>query len=87
MFVNKILLKVLALEIIWPMFNFLYKLCLLFSFFAIMTTLSFYINLLDVKKFHFDAVIKTDILLILIIILRNYAVWKFKLNRKSGIED
>lgn len=61
-----------------PVFEYIYKLALLIGIYAVLVTTSFYIDFIDVKDYHFDAVIKLDLLIIIIIIIRHSLVYYFK---------
>jgi hypothetical protein len=53
-----------------PTFNYVYKITLLIGIYAFIVTISFYTDFIDIKGYHFDAVIKLDLLILIIIIIR-----------------
>lgn len=54
-----------------PVFEYIYKINLLVGIYAVLVTISFYVDFIDITDYHFDAVIKLDLLIVLIIIMRN----------------
>jgi hypothetical protein len=66
--------KFLAL---WLAFNFIYKIVLLLAIFMIFITISFYVSLLNVNDLNFNGVLKVDVFILFIIVLRNFIFYKY----------
>ena len=62
---------------LWLAFNFIYKIVLLLAIFMIFITISFYVSLLNVNDLNFNGVLKVDVFILFIIVLRNFIFYKY----------
>lgn len=58
-------------KIIWRIINYFYKISLILGIHMLLITISFYIDFIYVKDYHFDAVLTIDTIIVSIIIIRN----------------
>lgn len=69
--------KIEAINFIWPLLNYLYKVILVLGIFMFLITISFYINFIDIEGINFLSVLKVDFFIIIIIFIRNLVYYKF----------
>jgi hypothetical protein len=61
-----------------PVFQYIYKITLLIGIYAASVTISFYVDFINVKGYHFDAVIKLDLLILIVIIIKYIFLYYYK---------
>jgi hypothetical protein len=68
-----------------PVFQYIYKITLLIGIYAALVTISFYVDFINVKGYHFDTVIKLDLLILIVIIMKYILVYYYKRKQKVQI--
>jgi hypothetical protein len=68
-----------------PVFQYIYKITLLIGIYAALVTISFYVDFINVKDYHFDAVIKLDLLILIVIIIKSVFVYYYKRKHKVTV--
>lgn len=76
-------IKIFFKNFIIALFSYIYKLVLFISLFLIIVTASFYVNFIEVDGYNFDAVLKLDLLLFILILFGYGIIYIYKHHHSS----